>query len=290
MTVQEWKPCVALKPFVERFAQRDARLGEAQSYHALPARSDCFLEFYFADRYRVVNAGTGAVHRAPRCVLVGPHSKRREDLILSGHLENFTIRFSAIGFRALFGIPARMLRDSAQSAELVLGRSVVELQEQLAGLCAVDRVALAEAFLVERLLCSGVAGDGGVAARLALAAKKSHGAVNVAALAAKYELSTRQVERMFQEHVGLAPKVFGRLARVGRAVKMGDTGEVGDWAEIALAAGYFDQSHMVREFHDLIGDTPVGFASLRKRASATVITKDEDVAFVLSGVELPLVV
>jgi len=278
MTVREWKPCAALRPFVDSFGQREARLGAAHNYVALPARSDCFLEFYFADRYRIVNATSGIVHRAPQCVLVGPHTRRREDLILGGRLENFTIRFSAIGFRALFGIPARVVRDVAESSDAVLGGSVVELQEKLAAASGDGRVRMAEEFLLARLRRYG---DGGVVGRLAEAMQRSHGAVNVSSLATRHGLSTRQVERMFQEQVGLAPKMFGRLARIAKAVKMGDAGEA--WADIAVAAGYFDQSHMVREFRDLIGDTPAGFGALRRRAAATTMVRAEDVAFVLSG-------
>jgi len=155
------------------------------------------------------------------------------------------------------------------------------LQEKLADVRGEKRVQIAEAVLMARLTRSDAAADGGVVRRLAEAVKRSHGAANVSTLAAAHKLSTRQVERIFQEHVGLAPKTFGRLARISKAVKMGDAG--GEWAEIAAAAGYFDQSHMVREFQDLIGDTPVGFAALRRRAATTVITKAEDVAFVLSG-------
>ena len=281
MTVRQWKAGAALRPFVEAYSQRVAALGTVEHYHALPARSDCFLEFYFADRYRLLNADTGAVHRAPRCVLVGPHSRRREDLLLSGRLDNFTIRFSPVGFRAIFGIPARMVRDFAGHADGVLGAEIGGLQEELAEASGEERVRVAETFLLERLhRCSRVS-HAALIGRMAQAVKGAHGAVAVASLAQQSGLSTRQVERMFQEHVGLAPKTFGRLARIARAVKLGDSG--GDWATIAMDAGYFDQSHMAREFRELIGETPAAFAALRKRAAATKIVDDTDVAFVLSG-------
>jgi AraC-like DNA-binding protein len=79
----------------------------------------------------------------------------------------------------------------------------------------------------------------------------------------------------------MSPKVFGRLERLQRALTIGNAS--GEWAGTAVAAGYFDQSHMVREFRELMGETPVGFAALRKRAAGRVIEKDEDVAFILSG-------
>lgn len=36
-----------------------------------------------------------------------------------------------------------------------------------------------------------------------------------------------------------------------------------DWARIASAAGYYDQSHLIAEFRDLVGLTPGAFAAQR---------------------------
>jgi len=132
MTVRRWKPCAELRPFVEAYSVREAGFGTQQVYVPLPARRDCFLEFYLQGRYRIVTVATGFEHWAPRCVLVGPSTQRREDLKLSGVLQVFSVRFSPVGFRALFGIPARLLRDWVVEAEAVLGPEILEMHEQLA--------------------------------------------------------------------------------------------------------------------------------------------------------------
>src|SRR5580658_9235135 len=84
MTVRRWKPCAELQPFVEAYSLREAGFATRQTYVPLPARRDCFLEFYLQDRYRIVTVATGAEHWAPRCVLVGPSTHRIADLKLSG--------------------------------------------------------------------------------------------------------------------------------------------------------------------------------------------------------------
>ena len=94
MTARRWKPRVELRPFVEAYGVREASFGLKQAYVPLPARRDCFLEFYLEGLYRIVTVATGAEHWAPRCVLVGPSTQRREDLKLSGVLQVFSIRFS----------------------------------------------------------------------------------------------------------------------------------------------------------------------------------------------------
>jgi methylphosphotriester-DNA--protein-cysteine methyltransferase len=81
--------------------------------------------------------------------------------------------------------------------------------------------------------------------------------------------------------------VFGRLERLKLAMGVGSAGVRPDWAAVAVTAGYFDQSHMVREFQALNGATPVEFAELGRRAREYRTSVDStagDVAFVLSGV------
>ena len=286
-----WKPCAALAAFVEEYSLREDWLGAAQIYNPLPARGDCFLQFYLADRYKVVTVASGAVHSAPRSVVVGPHVRRREDLIWTGHLKMFTVRFTAVGFRALFGIAASAVRDVAESAEVVLGASVRGLEERLAAADEDELPVVAERFLLERLRQSRVALDGGAGLRMVQALRARGGAVPVERLAERFGLSVRQLERMFQDQVGVSPKVYARLVRLRRAMEMSEREARPDWAGIAARAGYFDQSHMVREFQALNGATPVAFTELGRRAREYRQTEGGagDVAFVLSGVEAGLV-
>jgi AraC-like DNA-binding protein len=261
MRVRRWKPCPELRPFVEAYGAREAGFGARQAYVPLPARRDCFLEFYLQGRYRIVTVATGVEHWAPRCVLVGPSTQRNEDLKLSGSLQVFSIRFSPVGLRALFGIPTRLLRDQAVEAELLLGQEIAELHEQLAAVEPARWEILAERYLLRRVRMLDVCRESGIAAPAAAAMRRSRGMVGVAEVAARCAVSARHLERSFQEQVGVSPKVFCRLLRLDHALELG--GPESNWSEVAAACGYFDQSHMVRDFRALTGATPVEFAALR---------------------------
>jgi AraC-like DNA-binding protein len=204
---------------------------------------------------------TGAEHWAPRSVLVGPSTQRREDLKLSGSLQVFSIRFSPVGFRSLFGIPARLLRDQAMEAELVLGLEIVEIHEQLAAVEPAQWQTVAERYLLKRVRMLDVSAESRIAEQAATDMQRSRGMVGVAEVAARSAVSPRHLERVFQEQVGVSPKVFGRLLRLDHALELG--GPESNWAEIANACGYYDQSHMVRDFRALTGVTPVEFVALR---------------------------
>ena len=261
MTVRRWRPCAELRHFVEAYGVREAGFGTMQAYVPLPARRDCFLEFYLQGRYRIVTVATGAEYWAPRCVLVGPSTQRREDLKLSGSLQVFSIRFSPVGFRALFGIPARLLRDRAMEAELVLGREIVDLHDKLTAVHPVFWEPVAEAYLLKCLRMHEVSAASRMAGRAAAAMQRSRGMLRVAEVAARVAVSTRQLERAFQEQVGVSPKVFGKLLRLDHALQL--AGQECIWSEIASACGYFDQSHMVQDFRAMTGATPVEFVASR---------------------------
>ena len=74
--------------------------------------------------------------------------------------------------------------------------------------------------------------------------------------------SKRSLERALKSELGLTPKRALRLARFQRAVRLLRSGST-RLAEVALEAGYFDQSHFSNEFRAFSGQTPSRF--LRRR-------------------------
>ena len=68
-------------------------------------------------------------------------------------------------------------------------------------------------------------------------------------------LGKKQHGRLFREYVGMNPKEYGRIARFQRALRMMQLG-LRDYAGIAYANGYSDQSHFIRDFRLFSGITP----------------------------------
>lgn len=68
-------------------------------------------------------------------------------------------------------------------------------------------------------------------------------------------LGKKRYGRLFLEYVGMNPKEYGRIARFQRALRMMQLGSR-DYAGIAYANGYSDQSHFIRDFRQFSGMTP----------------------------------
>jgi len=251
--VRRIRPSRLLSPYVKAFEERVQRLDATVVLRPLPARTEQFLEFYLADRYRVREIATGAVVTAPDTVLVGLQTYRRVDVMLAGALRLFTIQFTPTGFSTLFGPSTAQLTDQAFAGSDVLGPEVSLIAERLeAAPDLAARATIVEAWLAPR--AHGHAPD-----PVAWAARRMtalHGGVRVADLARAADLGERQFERRFTRAVGVSPKRYARVLRFREALRLKAEGGESGWASVAQAAGYVDQAHMIHEFQALAGDSP----------------------------------
>jgi AraC-like DNA-binding protein len=87
---------------------------------------------------------------------------------------------------------------------------------------------------------------------------------NVAATARRLHVSERRLRTLFADRVGLSPKHFARIGRVRTVLA---TASDRRWADVAAAAGYYDQSHMTAEFRHLMGVSPAAYAAGRRPAA-----------------------
>lgn len=272
---QRWAPCAALRPYVLSFEFRNDDFGDAEVFNPLPARTDCFLQFHLCRPYTVVNTLTGEVHPAPTRALVGPHTVRREDILWSGHIRVFTIRFSPVGFRSIFGIPASALRDTATSAELALGAAVFSLEARLADAQPHHMSSLAEEFLLAQLARQRSHHNAVPVLRLVSAIQRSNTSARLHQIADAHALGLRTMERLFREFVGVSPKSFERLHRARQAMALHRGRPDLNWALIAAATGYFDQAHLIRDFRSMNGCTPEYFARAGSLAHALIKVSSE---------------
>jgi methylphosphotriester-DNA--protein-cysteine methyltransferase len=78
-------------------------------------------------------------------------------------------------------------------------------------------------------------------------------------IAASIGVGERRLQQIFHAHVGLSPRAWSRLARLHACLRALRRQQAPAWAEVALAGGYYDQSHLVNEFRALCGITPNEF-------------------------------
>ncbi len=85
------------------------------------------------------------------------------------------------------------------------------------------------------------------------------GQVNIGHLARSVGLSSRQLERCFKERVGMSPKQLCRIVRFKNVFPYLAASRNGCLASTAVNCGYYDQSHMIRDFKQYTGTSPADF-------------------------------
>lgn len=87
--------------------------------------------------------------------------------------------------------------------------------------------------------------------------------VAVASVRQDTGLSARRFIDLFRHEVGLTPKLFARVRRLQAVLRRLEDPVVAPWVEVAVAHGYFDQAHLIRDFRRFTGLTPTAYRARR---------------------------
>ncbi|UNQ36619.1 helix-turn-helix domain-containing protein [Prescottella equi] len=166
------------------------------------------------------------------------------------------VELTASALQRLTGMPPSELDAGGVTADAVLPW-LEPLRQELANRPAHRREAVLRARLLERL--SGGRGQGSEDAFRTLALIDAHdGTMSADELARAAHLSPRRLRDVMGQALGVTPKFASRVARLGAAVNRAGAGAA-SWADVATASGYHDQSHLVRDFRDLMDTTPTAW-------------------------------
>jgi AraC-like DNA-binding protein len=160
------------------------------------------------------------------------------------------------GVQPLLGVPARLIGERIALLQDIIGSAAGEMEERI--LSATDDCALSRmSHALVRLLASRVVQP--VLARAVASIRAAGGRKRIDTLAQETNLSTRQLERVFVDHVGLGPKTYSRLVRFDRAARGLRTRGTLPWSRFALSFGYVDQAHLINEFKEFARVSPAQF-------------------------------
>jgi len=169
------------------------------------------------------------------------------------------VRFTEVGAASILHDRADLLYSHTLPLSDVLPRPQIEhIQNLLADTHSIQQQFLVlERFLLGRIQAlNGNAISPQIEAAVALI-RSSHGSAPVTALARHAAMSQSALERQFRSAVGTTPKMLSRLTRLQHVFRLWDRGQ--NLTEIAFAAGYSDQPHLVHDFHFFTGASPQEF-------------------------------
>jgi len=96
------------------------------------------------------------------------------------------------------------------------------------------------------------------------------GLVPIGGLADAIGWSRRHLAERFRREAGLPPKTMARIIRFSRLLGRAATTNPVRWDRLAAECGYYDQSHLNRDFREFAGTTPADYLA-RRQPDGTVI-------------------
>ena len=213
--------------------------------------------------------GTSAERRDS--VLVAPLHTRASYIAMPRRQVGIQMAVHPLLARRLLGASPAELDQPGTTGLDVLGPGAEVLRQRLVETPAwTARFALVGAYLRDRVDRSPPSAE--VRPELAEAwrwLRRSGGSARMDDLAAHVALSPRHLTTLFGRELGLSPKRAARLVRFDAACRR-VTDAVRrqrplDLSRVAAACGYYDQSHLDREFREHLGTSPTGWLAEEHR-------------------------
>lgn len=229
-------------------------IGQALMWHEALEAEDRIVEHVLPDgaaRLWFDLSGSG-----PGPMVLGPRLDA-QTVLLQGRMAGLSVALTPAAARAVLGAPARSLRAQAVGLADLWGSAAGTLGERIAE--ATDPRQMAETMwhgLRQRLRQAGFSADDGQRTlRLAAAVARGEGPEWIG-------LGERRLQQLCAEHLGLSPREHRRLMRWHGLLRGLRRVDRPDWATLALAHGWYDQAHMLRDFRAFAGMTPTAFRAL----------------------------
>jgi AraC-like DNA-binding protein len=249
MSLTIFRPGPHLAAYVSAYWDYRNLTGEKDSSLSIFPDTATHLCFLYQDPLVTAH---GAVTYRTRSGLAGFQSFRM-DLGGDGIISGVSARLTPWGLSVFRrGVVKECAERRVDCRDLFPRFTIERIEDDLARLAtAQERVAYIERYLLSIFRPQDEDSTVRWACNQLLASK---GNCRIADVAKGAGLSRRSLERRFVNHIGATPKKVSRVIRLRNAIFQKE--RLPGWAEVAHAAGYYDQSHMIHDCLDLYGMTP----------------------------------
>lgn len=250
MRIERHDPTDILRPFIKSFTIIESETGMVNKI--LPDTSVVMAfrykgtTFAAADGQDLPASAVSGLTRSARSI---GYSKETAAILVTFR-EGGASAFSAAPLHELFGLHVSL-------DHLFHHRKLANVEEQLAeAKDHAQRFSIFERFMLSELKEARTD-------PLILHAIQNIRAVNgnlrIKDLAKNLSISQDRFEKLFRQAIGASPKQFAKIVRFRSLI--GKYSQTNELTNTALLAGYFDQSHFIKEFKSFTGQTPRDFFS-----------------------------
>jgi AraC-like DNA-binding protein len=176
----------------------------------------------------------------------------------------YGVHFKPAGVYPFLRLPLSELSNQVVPVDAIWGPCADEIRERLYTAPTVQAgLVLLEKLLISRL-CDALHGLEVVQYAIAQI-ERQQGALSIQALSDHIGISQNHLGNQFKRMVGVPPKDVARFFRFARVIFSIDPSKEVDWGQVAHRSGFYDLSHLNRDFVEFTGLCPSDYLRQRRR-------------------------
>lgn len=217
-----------------------------------------------------MNMSDGSMQSLPSSFFYGQPTVYK-DLYTKGEFSLLAVVFQPYFFNLLFGVPAKETKNEIISATDILKNQLLPFQESLYKKDDPQSIINAlDLFFLKLISKKNMSELWLIKAQQYLLQNK--GTVSLKKLERFTGYSERHIERTFENHIGISPKRYNTIIRLHHFLSlMKNTTENTTMTSLSYEAGYTDQSHLIKDFKNIIGLTPGQYLTTKNKLAVNFI-------------------
>ena len=209
-----------------------------------------FINLY--TRLKSKKSGEHNFNTVSSCTLIGAQITPFKLLVEESHT-TVSIIFQPGGLNRFLDIPMTELFDNGYPAREVIGREIEELLDKSHDTISLNQLdSIVQTYFLGKL--SRIPEPLPIDFALHYLLANYH--TNMDQIAGMACMSIRNFERKCKERLGMPAKMYARIARFHKAYKMLESRQKISWADLTYEAGYYDQTHFIKDFKEFARLTP----------------------------------
>lgn len=252
MTITKFTPDLRLMPFI-----REYMIIEAEQDIVSTIIPDTFMAMAIRIKGQTGFQSDNNLIQIPSGIITGLRDSARQVSYTAGSA-NLIIAFKDGGMSAFSNIPAHELFAQSIAADNIFSPSELnELTEKMSSSATHQvRIQQLDIFLLNKLL--HISPDPMINMAVELI-RKHKGIIRVKDLATALHISQDPFEKKFRARIGSSPKKFASITRIRNLIN--NYTNFSSLTDASYEAGFYDQSHFIKEFRNFTGKSPKEFFS-----------------------------
>jgi AraC-like DNA-binding protein len=255
MFYRKYKPADILTDFVECYFIWDSEGAMEEDLTVeSPPNGFCSIVFNYGDSYTLENKKYKELV-VPQQFIAG-QSIYSYKLFLRGNIGIAGIVFKPAALATIFQLPIFEFTEERVDLYKVFKKELVDkITRQIKSATSeMERVSMLESFIMHQYQLQQPVPD--YIDKAANFIIENNGMLQVADLLKDSCMSRRTFERKFFQKVGLSPKYYARVRRIGYICNLVSGKKKVDWPKLFYECEFYDQAHFIKDFEEFTGRSP----------------------------------